>query len=428
MANDSAAGPAPSGAHRTEPHRLYYGWYIVGAAFLTSFASLGLLYAFGAFFTSLSRSFTASHAAISGLFAVTLFIKAVFGAVAGRLADRFGPRVVVAVAGVVLGGGLLLASQATALWQLYVTYGLGLGLATGALYVTGLEVVERWFSRRRGEATGLAVAGVAVGNFVLPPLAALLIGWVGWRATFGLFGVGCFLLLLVAAWVVSPSPTARGLPFEDTDVGQPARGATTSTDWTVAQALRARPFWLLYGAIFATAWGYYLPIAEIVPDAEFHGIRPVVAATILGLIGAGSLVARLLAGVSDHLSRRGTWAAAFAGMAVMFGWWLTATSVWSLAVFATGFGLAGGIFFTLISPLAADYFGTRQIGAIVGLLLTALAPASLASPILAGFAFDRDQSYVLPIAIGLGANLLALACVLLLRAPEAPPAGMPVTS
>ncbi len=152
--------------------RLFYGWFVVAAAFAVTFVGFGCAYTFSAFVEPLQRDFGASRGSVSLVFSLAGFLYFGLGIVSGPLADRFGSRRL-AVAGMILTGlGLMAASAARNLPEVYVAYGLGVGLGVGCAYVPAIGAVQRWFLRRRGFASGIAVSGIGVGTLVMPPLAA----------------------------------------------------------------------------------------------------------------------------------------------------------------------------------------------------------------------------------------------------------------
>lgn len=400
---------------------LFYGWFVVAGTSIALFLGYGVIYAFGSFFTTFEQAFDANRASVAGLFAVTLALVNGLGVVAGPLADRVGPRPMVLIGGLLVGAGLILASRATALWQLYLAYGVGVGVGVACILVPGSEAVQHWFVRRRGFASGLAVAGIGAGNLVAPPVAAALLRELGWRTVLTLLGIVAAAGIIAASRLLAPSPEARGLR-PDGDPA-PAAGAAASgvpvAGMTARQALATRSFWLLYAALAAAALAAFFPFAHLVPDAESRGIHPVTASFLLGLVGAGSLAGRFLIGPSaDRLGRRRSLVVAFAGMAVFLAWWLVADRVWSLAIFALGFGLWYGSFAALAPALGADYFGTRHAGAIIGLLYTSLVPGSLLGPTLAGAAYDLFDSYTVPVLASVVVMTVALIVALLLPDPQ----------
>src|ERR1700721_844383 len=164
--------------------RIFYGWFVVLAAFAVTLVGFGCAYTFSAFVESLQRDFGASRGSVSLVFSLAGFLYFGLGIVSGPLADRAGSRRL-AVSGMILTGlGLALASVARSLPEVYAAYGLGVGLGIGFSYVPILGAVPRLFVRGCGLASGLAVSGIGVGTLVMPPAAALLIDAMGWRAAY----------------------------------------------------------------------------------------------------------------------------------------------------------------------------------------------------------------------------------------------------
>src|SRR6202000_3161529 len=162
---------------------------LVLAAFAVTLVGFGSAYTFSAFLEQLERDFGASRGSVSLVFSLAGFLYFGLGIISGPLADRFGARRIVVTGMVLLGVGLALASLARSLFEGYAAYNLGVGLGVGCAYVPAIGAVQRWFVRRRGFASGLAVSGIGVGTLVMPPLASLLIGRFGWRAAYLALGV-----------------------------------------------------------------------------------------------------------------------------------------------------------------------------------------------------------------------------------------------
>jgi MFS family permease len=160
---------------------LFYGWFVVAAAFAVTFVGFGCTYSFSAFIESLQRDFGASRGSVSLVFALAGFLYFSVGSISGPLADRFGSRRLALIGMILIGAGLVAASVAQSLLQVYAAYGLGIGLGVGCSYVPAVGAVPRWFARRRGLASGIASSGIGFGTLIVPPLASLLIKDVGWR-------------------------------------------------------------------------------------------------------------------------------------------------------------------------------------------------------------------------------------------------------
>ncbi len=182
---------------------------VVAGAFAVLFVGFGVAYSFAAFFHSLRDEFEATRGDISLVFAITGFLYFGLGAISGPLADRVGPRRVVLAGVLLIVLGLVLASAAQQLWQVYITYSLGVGVGVGLAYVPVVGAVQQWFVKRRGLASGLAVAGIGTGTLAVPLLAAAGIELWGWRETYLLLAALTLLVGVPAARAVEGSPAKR---------------------------------------------------------------------------------------------------------------------------------------------------------------------------------------------------------------------------
>ncbi|KWI26128.1 MFS transporter [Burkholderia stagnalis] len=415
--------------------RLFYGWYVVAAAFAVTFVGFGSAYTFSAFVESLQRDFAASRGQISLVFSLAGCLYFGFGVVSGPLADRLGSRPL-AVAGMLLtAAGLAAAGAARTLMQVYVAYGLGVGLGVGCAYVPAVGAVQRWFVRRRGFASGLAVAGIGVGTLVMPPLASALIAHVGWRGAYFTLAVLAVLVGAGMSLLIENDPRGRGLlPDGGRDADAPAAGAShdgrsahavhaahVPAGATVREAVTSRPFASLYAACLVCSFGVFVPFVHLVPYAVDHGVKPAAAVLLLGAIGVGSTAGRFfLGGLADRFGRRASLLAMFAGMAVALVAWAAAGDFAALAAFALVFGVFYGGWVAVLPAVAMDYFGGRNVSGIIGVLYTSVAFGTLIGPAAAGFIYDAGGGYLVPILASAAANAIAFAIVATTgRAPAA---------
>lgn len=399
------------------PARFFHGWVVVGGAFGVLFVGFGVAYSFAAFFHSLRDEFEATRGDISLVFAITGFLYFALGAASGPVADRFGPRKVVLAGVSLIAAGLLLASAAQALWQVYLTYSVCVGVGVGLAYVPVVGAVQRWFIKKRGLASGMAVAGIGAGTLAIPLLAAGGIEFWGWRGTYLALAAMTLALGVPAALAVEHSPERRGL-LPDGEAAVMGVPAAPTWGYTIAQAVRARPFHLLYLASLSTSLGIFIPFAHLAPYAKDEGFSDGFGALLVGLIGVGSTAGRLLLGGSaDRLGRRRSLVATFAAMGLALFAWPGATEGWSLALFALAFGAAYGGFVALVPALTADYFGGKSTGGILGVLYTAAGVGALAGPVVAGAVYDARDSYTLPILLAVVMNGVAMLCIALLPEP-----------
>jgi MFS transporter, OFA family, oxalate/formate antiporter len=387
--------------------RLFHGWLVVAAAFAVTFVGFGSAYTFSAFVGPLQKDFAASRAAVSLVFSLAGFLYFGLGVVSGPLADRWGSRRL-AVTGMLLTGiGLASASAARTLTEVYAAYSLGIGLGVGCSYVPAVGAVQRWFAKRRGFASGLAVSGIGVGTLVMPPLASVLIAALGWREAYLVLGGLAAFVGVGMALMIANDPRDRGLGPDGDPLPsdkEPARPAGAS----LRDATRSRAFISLYTACLICSFGVFVPFVHLAPYAVDHGVGQSVAVLLLGVIGIGSTAGRfLLGGLADRMGRRTALVMMFVGMALALTVWAFSTDAWSLAAFAFAYGVFYGGWVAVLPAVVMDYFGGRNVSGIIGVLYTSVAFGTLIGPSAAGLAFDMTQSYTVPILASVCANIIA---------------------
>ena len=390
--------------------RVFYGWFVVAAAFAVTLIGFGSAYTFSAFIASLQREFGASRGSVSLVFSLAGFLYFGFGAISGPLADRWGSRRLAVAGMILLGAGLVLAGLARSLDEVYAAYSLGIGLGVGCSYVPAVATVQRWFARRRGFASGVAVSGIGVGTLVMPPLAALLIGALGWRDAYVTLGVLAAAVGGGLALLLDDDPRGRSL-LPDGDPQPAAALATAPAGASVREAIRSPRFAMLYAACLACSFAAFVPFVHLVPSAMDRGVPRDAAVLLLSVIGVGSAARFFLGGIADRLGSRRALIAVFAGMALTLLIWAFARTVWSLAIFALVYGVCYGGWSAVLPAVVMDEFGGRNVSGIIGVLYTSAAFGTLIGPSAAGFAFDVSHSYTVPILAGVAANVAAAAIV-----------------
>ena len=389
--------------------RPFHGWVVVAAAHVVMAIGFGVAYSFAAFFPALQAEFQANRGDVALIFSLSGFLYFSLGALSGPLADRFGPGRVIAGGMVLVGIGLLAASRAETLGQIYLTYSLAVGIGVGFAYVPAVGAVQRWFVARRGFASGVAVAGIGVGTLAMPPLAAWLIALDGWRGGYLWLGLLSIVVGGGSALLIEHPPDGATVPKET---------AARSTGMTLGAALRSAPFWLIFIAAGTTSFGMFIPFVHVAAYSVDHGHSATTGVLLVSLIGVGSILGRfVLGGIADRVGRRRAFAAMFVGMAVMELVWLASTGIVPLAAFAILFGAFYGGFVALAPALLADYFGARHISSILGLAYSSVAVGTLVGPTLAGYAFELAGTYTLPIGAAIALNLVALGALAKLPDP-----------
>lgn len=400
--------------------KFFYGWVVVAAAFAITFVGFGSAYTFSAFVEPLQHDFGASRGSVSLVFSLAGFLYFGFGMISGPLADRWGARRLAILGMLLVGAGLILASQARTIVEVYAAYGLGVGLGVGCAYVPAIGAVQRWFVRRRGFASGLAVSGIGVGTLVMPPLAAWLIAALGWRDAYLVLGGLAVIIGVGMSMFIADDPRGRGSGPDGDPLAETA-AAAAAPGVPVRDAIRTRQFIGLYAACLICAFGVFIPFVHLVPYAVDHKVEHASAVLLLGAIGLGSTIGRfILGGLADRVGRQPFLVAMFIGMAGSLAIWKAATSFWPLAAFAILFGVFYGGWVAILPAVVMDYFGGRNVSALIGILYTSVAVGTLVGPSAAGFAYDVSHSYTVPIVASIAANLVAAAIAALATRTRSP--------
>lgn len=382
-------------------------WLVVAATFFSSFVTLGIAYSFGAFFSDMAAEFDSNRAATSIIFGVTTFAFFWLSLITGRLADRWGPRPVLAGGAVALFIGLYATSHVNSLSVGYLTYGAGVGIAAATGYIPMVAMVGGWFDKHRATAVGLAVAGIGAGTLVMSPLSAALVDRYGWRSTYrGLAFIGAAVLLVCVAMVKRP-------PGHDGK--QAAR---------FAEAWSSSVFKQLQLSAMCSGLALFVPFVFVGQYAKEQGVGSVPAAVLVGVLGGASVLARI--GFGSAVRQFGSirlYRASFVLLAVSFIIWLVAGSSYSaLIAFVLVLGVGYGGFVALSTIVLAERFGTAGLGSILGLFYTTQGLGGLLGPAFAGWLIDRTDSY--RPAIVLCCVLAVCARLLLARLPLSPDGGL----
>ena len=396
--------------------RFFYGHWIVVTCFFIQFLGWGLTQTFGIFFNPVLTEFGWTRAAISGSLSFNYFVYGFANVLAGRMADRFGPRIVMTICGILLGTGCLLMSQVQQVWQLYLVYGLIMGLGISGADVVLLATIARWFFRKRGTMSGIVKVGGGVSLFVMPLVVNWLIGHYGWRKSYIILGIPIMILYVLAAQFLRRDPERMGLvPDGEVNLGK-TNGGMQDIGLTLNEAFRTRQFWMICIISISLFFCTYTIPAQIVPHAIAIHIPRTVAASILAILGMSSIAGRLMIGhLCDRIGNRMAMGICILTMTASLIWLQSARELWMLYVFALLNGFAHGAFFAAISPLVAGYFGLRMQGSILGVVFCCGPVIGSLGPVLAGKLFDLTGAYDQPFLICAGFAVLAFAMIALLK-------------
>lgn len=392
-------------------------WVIATAGILLQIA-LGAVYAWSVFRTPLVSQFKWSIAEVTLTFTISIFMLGVAAFFGGLWLNRQGPRVVAITGGALYGLGVFLASfSANKLWWLYLSFGVIGGIGLGFAYIVPVAVLVKWFPDRRGLITGIAVGGFGAGALITAPVATYLIQRVGVLDTFAYLGIVYLIVTVVTGFFMVNPPEGylpKGWTPSASLVSQRAGG-----DYTLAQALHTWQWYALWLLLFLNTLAGISVISQEAPIfQELVGVTAVVAASMVGIASIGNAVGRVFwAWVSDFITRRMTFLVMFLLQVVLFWVLASANMVFGMTALTFVVLMCYGGGFGTMPAFAADYFGSKNVGPIYGLMLTAWGTASAVGPLLIAYRRQTTGSYHRPLHVIAIVMLISAVLPLLMFAP-----------
>ena len=402
----------------------FYGWLMVSAGFLVLMVSWGCQFSFSVFLVPLTEHFGWTRASTSGVFSFNYLLFGAGSIFSGKLTERFGPRAVVGVGGALMGAGLILSAAIQNLWQLYLVYGVIIGLGASTTWGPLVATVSRWFIARRGLAMGIMSLGISLGIMVLPPLSRSLITRLGWRMSFILLGLLTGLLVIGTSFLLKRDPKEKGLhpylenPKRSTEEKIPATSLAAGQDWSFSEAFVTRTFWMIFAANLFWLIGFYMVSVHLAAYGTDLGLSPMAAAFAVSLIGGGSIFGKVFMGVlSDRIGPQKVlvFSMFIQGLSIL-GLVASGSTTW-IYLLAVLFGFAYGGIGPQLPVLTAQLFGLSSLGSIFGSLIFSGAVGGAIGPLLGGKIFDLSQSYFWSFSLAGVVVMSSFALIFLLRPP-----------
>ncbi len=382
--------------------RSEYGWVVVGASVLLLAGFLGTLLSFGVFLKPLQAHFGWSRAATSGAMSLCIGVQGAVGIIMGRFTDKYNMGFVVAVGTLAGAASYLLLSRINALWQFYLCFGVGAGICSGCAFTPVTATVSKWFDeKKRTLALGIALTGVMLGQMVLSPVISHVIAGGDWRSGYVVSAIVVVACGLPGLFIMSRRPPllAHGGPAHLRQQG----GAMSSgaRGYTVREAAKTPPFWMIIITAFAISCGFYVIMSQVVAHARDLDVSPGSASLILTFNGVGSMAGGLLAWwFSKRLGHQRTLLFVMLGQALAMFLFTVTVSAWAffavIALFGFTYGIASPVRMAMIPPL----FGLKSIGSMLGCTTFAWSVGGLVGPYVAGYIHDTTDKYTLAFVAG----------------------------
>jgi MFS family permease len=373
---------------------LFYGYIIVLCSFLILLILFGTNYSFGVFFNPLLADTGWSRAVTSVGYSIAQLVGGVIGMLTGRISDSMGPRVMVLICGGFMALGCLLMSQVSEIWQLYIFYGLFVGIGFGGAAIPLTSTVSRWFIKRRGLMTGIVVAGIASGTIVMSLVSNWLIGRYTWQTSFIIIGVVALIVVIPAAIFLKRDPGKIGQRAYGENETPGSKSAAGDQGMPFKKAVRTGRFWIV--CCIYIFFGFFVQsiMLHLVPHAKAIGISAGQAASIMSFLGMGSIVGRIVMGsISDRIGVKYTLITGLGIALIAFLWLLWADNLVSLYLFAVIYGFAYGALIAMQTLTPARMFGLVSLGTMVGVITFVYTLGGFTGPILTGRIFDMTGSY-----------------------------------
>jgi MFS family permease len=391
---------------------VYYGWIVVGVAFMAMFVNYGVRYTKTVLIKDVIEDLGLSRSAGSLPFTISIMVYALLAPVVGWLVDRYGPRWVMASGALLAGLGLWMCSRVNSLAAFIFAFGIIFGIGgNGIGLVPSNTSVTMWFKRRLGLALGLATMGIGFGTMILPRITGLVNAEWGWRTSFQFLGYVAWALVIPILILLRPKKETDNYGEEkqgEEGSDDAGKGAGSFGGLDLKGALRTPSFWLLFIAFVLIVIAMYGVMLHQVPFATDRGIDKGWADWSIAIVGATSILGRLFFGwLSDHTAEKKNalypaCALLLIGMTVL----IFVNDVWSLMLFSALFGFGYAAYGPVIPAVIAEVFGKLNMGSIFGAVTTGGALGGAAGPYIAGLIYDQAGSYV-------WAWILGLACVVI---------------
>ena len=417
----------------------FYGWVILASATLGMFASgPGQTFSASVFLDPMLEELGWSRTIASGLYTAGSLTAAVLVMFVGRLLDKYGARVMMAVVGTLFGIALVWMSTVNHPIQLYIGYAAIRTLGQGSMVLISTTMVAMWFVRMRGRATALTALGSAGGQISFPLLIHFFVDDFGWRLAWVALAIIVWVIVLpVAIFLIRRSPESVGvLPDGDRPIetspnepGSVSAKAASSEGFTLKQAMHTRSFWLLlYAGSSQSLIGTAL-VFHLISFFETRGVGDGAAAITLSIMAPLALSSMFISGyLSDKIPNRYLLAVSQIGLAVAMLWALTIDADWQAYVFGGLLGFSAGFTMTTTAVIWPNYYGRAHIGSIRGIATAGMVAAAALGPLPFGIAFDLAGSYSTVILVFLAMPITCAISALLAHPPTAPVPELAVSS
>jgi OFA family oxalate/formate antiporter-like MFS transporter len=374
--------------------------WLIAASAVFIHISIGAAYAYSVYTQPLVEAKGWSMASVTTAFTIMMVLGGGSAALFGKFVERSGPRKSAMLAAVLFGlgqAGSGFAISMDSLTGFLLSYGLLSGLGLGIGYIAPVSTLVKWFPDKRGLATGMAVLGFGTGALITAPVAASLIESIGISYTFYILGASYFVLMMLGASYIAPPPKDWMPAGMKAAVKAGTRKIKRDlSQATSGEAVKTRHFWMLWTMMLINTSAGIMMISVASPMAQnIVGLSAGAAATMVGIMGIFNGGGRLgWAAASDYISRPKVFIIFFIIQLIAFITLpiITSAFIFQIFIFLVVSCYGGG--FSNLPAFIGDLFGTKELGAIHGYLLTTWSLGGLIGPTLVSQIYTRTGSYI----------------------------------
>ncbi len=396
-------------------------WFMALAA-MAIHICIGSVYAWSVYVNPIQSTMNWTLTDVTITFSVAIFFLGLSAALMGKFVESKGPRAAATLAAVLFGLGTVGSGVAIYMESkilLYLTYGVLGGAGLGIGYISPVSMLVKWFPDRRGMATGLAIMGFGFASAISGPAIKVLIDAVGVSSTFYILGSIYFIIMFTAAqYLANPPEGYMPERFSNAIASGKKKIKEDLVNITRDEAVKTARFYGLWIMLFINVTCGIAIISVASPLLqEVIGISALAAASAVGLMGIFNGAGRIIwASVSDYLTRPVVFIIFFITQIIAFYMLTTVTSVLLFTILVYYIMTCYGVAFASVPAYIGDIFGTKELGAIHGYILTAWALAGLVGPIIIAYVKDTTGSYTGTLYVFVGLFVVALITSILMLA------------
>ena len=361
---------------------------------------------------------------MSGAYSVLMLSAGASAIPLAWLTEKFGPAKIIAITGFLTALSMILTSRITELWQLYVAFGFLQGIAIGGTIAITSGLTARWFVKRRGLALGMVSAAIGIGTLIGPPISERLITNYGWSQASLVIGLFTGIAIIVAGLFLRSNPESMGLKAygaENNTITTGVKGNDTTKKSkapvvTLGSAIHTTPIWIFTSLFFLLNICVQVVMVHVANYTTDLGFNPFTAATIVSVIGIGSIIGRLVMGaVADRIGSVNSLIFTSLLITVSLIWLIFSHQLWMLYLFAVFFSFAYGGEVPQMPLLISKFYGLGAVISLTALTSAGIRAGGALGSWVGGEVFDLTHSYTIAFIITSVVALATLGVALVIK-------------